>query len=74
MAIFFIVHIAYVYSSYFKLHVRWLRSVTRITYLSKLIGIPSLAALFGLMASPLRGQRKRCLKTFYRFCPETRII
>ncbi|PWC18111.1 hypothetical protein DDT56_04360 [Brenneria corticis] len=27
------------YPSYFKLHVRWLRSVTRITYLSKLIGI-----------------------------------
>ncbi|PRI19682.1 hypothetical protein BZY99_11030 [Pectobacterium versatile] len=32
------------YPSYFKLHVRWLRSVTRITYLSKLIGTPSLAA------------------------------
>ncbi|PXB02387.1 hypothetical protein DMB41_08450 [Pectobacterium carotovorum subsp. carotovorum] len=32
------------YSSYFKLHVRWLRSLTRITYLSKLIGTPSLAA------------------------------
>ncbi|PTA64915.1 hypothetical protein C9I36_06320 [Pectobacterium punjabense] len=62
------------YSSYFKLHVRWQRSVTRITYLSKLIGIPSLAALFGLMASPLRGQRKRCSKTPCRFCPETRII
>ncbi|ATY92512.1 hypothetical protein CVS35_20235 [Pectobacterium atrosepticum] len=26
------------------MHVRWLRSVTRITYLSKLIGTPSLAA------------------------------
>ncbi|WP_233953362.1 hypothetical protein, partial [Pectobacterium versatile] len=39
-------------TSYFKLHVRWLRLVTRITYLGKLIGIPSLAALFGLMASP----------------------
>nr|OYN56311.1 hypothetical protein B7L52_05885 [Pectobacterium carotovorum] len=36
------------YSSYFKLHVRWLRSVTRITYLSKLIGIPSLAAFLKL--------------------------
>ncbi|RUR89943.1 hypothetical protein PB16LOC_03781 [Pectobacterium versatile] len=44
------------YSSYFKLHVRWLRLVTRITYLSKLIGMPSLAALFGLMASPLRAE------------------
>ncbi|RJL55122.1 hypothetical protein D5071_01110 [Pectobacterium carotovorum] len=27
------------YPSYFKLHVRWLRSLTRITYLSKLIGM-----------------------------------
>ncbi|MCU1793842.1 hypothetical protein CUU52_12620 [Pectobacterium polaris] len=34
--------------SYFKLHVRWLRSLTRITYLSKLIGIPSLAACMKL--------------------------
>ncbi|POY56195.1 hypothetical protein PB70LOC_00703 [Pectobacterium versatile] len=32
------------YPSYFKLHVRWLRSLTRITYLSKLIGTHSLAA------------------------------
>ncbi|GKW42161.1 hypothetical protein PEC301879_20190 [Pectobacterium carotovorum subsp. carotovorum] len=36
------------YPSYFKLYVRWLRSVTRITYLSKLIGIPSLAAFLKL--------------------------
>ncbi|GKW40320.1 hypothetical protein PEC301879_01790 [Pectobacterium carotovorum subsp. carotovorum] len=36
------------YSSYFKLHVRWLHSVTRITYLSKLIGIPSFAACLKL--------------------------
>ncbi|RUR96126.1 hypothetical protein KHDHEBDM_02817 [Pectobacterium polaris] len=36
------------YSSYFKLHVRWLRSLTRITYLSKLIGLPSLAAYLQL--------------------------
>ncbi|PWD57107.1 hypothetical protein DF209_15840 [Pectobacterium polaris] len=36
------------YPSYFKLHVRWLRSVTRITYLSKLIGTPSLAAFLKL--------------------------
>ncbi|AVL82927.1 hypothetical protein CEQ13_23350 [Klebsiella oxytoca] len=28
-----------VYPSYFKLHVRWLRSLTRITYYSKLIGM-----------------------------------
>ncbi|EKN5081738.1 hypothetical protein DVQ41_18525 [Yersinia enterocolitica] len=32
----------YLYSSYFKLHVCWLRSITRITYLCKLIGIMSL--------------------------------
>ncbi|TAI88940.1 hypothetical protein EG330_01655 [Pectobacterium versatile] len=37
-----------IYPPYFKLHVRWLRSVTRITYLSKLIGIPSLAACLKL--------------------------
>ncbi|MCU1794292.1 hypothetical protein CUU52_14995 [Pectobacterium polaris] len=36
------------YPSSFKLHVRWLRSVTRITYLSKLIGTPSLAACLKL--------------------------
>ncbi len=36
------------YPSYFKLPVRWLRSVTRITYSSKLIGIPSLAAFLKL--------------------------
>ncbi|EHD20288.1 hypothetical protein BrE312_0848 [Brenneria sp. EniD312] len=36
------------YPSYFKLQMRWLRSVTRITYLSKLIGIPSLAAFLQL--------------------------
>ncbi|RYC39096.1 hypothetical protein DEH81_19015 [Pectobacterium zantedeschiae] len=36
------------YSSYFKLHVRWLRSLTRITYLCKLIGTPSLAAFLKL--------------------------
>ncbi|PRI18614.1 hypothetical protein BZY99_14770 [Pectobacterium versatile] len=37
-----------IYPSYFKLHVRWLRLVTRITYLSKLIGTPSLAACLKL--------------------------
>ena len=37
-----------VYPSYFKLHVRWLRSLTRITYYSKLIGIRSLAAFLQL--------------------------
>ncbi|RJL38881.1 hypothetical protein D5078_19960 [Pectobacterium carotovorum] len=34
--------------SYFKLHVRWLRLLTRITYSSKLIGTPSLAACLKL--------------------------
>ncbi|ATZ93457.1 hypothetical protein DYD83_05435 [Dickeya fangzhongdai] len=37
-----------VYPSYFKLQVCWLRSFTRITYLSKLIGILSLAAFLQL--------------------------
>ncbi|PJZ06565.1 hypothetical protein PRCB_07555 [Pantoea rodasii] len=32
------------YPSYFKLQVRWLLSVARITYLSKLIGPHSIAA------------------------------
>nr|OYN55874.1 hypothetical protein B7L52_08415 [Pectobacterium carotovorum] len=36
------------YPSYFKLHVRWLRSLTRITYLGKLIGTHSLAAFLQL--------------------------
>ncbi|CQH68017.1 Uncharacterised protein [Yersinia enterocolitica] len=34
--------------SYFKLHVCWLRSITRITYLCKLIGALSLAAFLQL--------------------------
>ncbi|POD91967.1 hypothetical protein BV921_07770 [Pectobacterium odoriferum] len=34
----------FLYSSFFKLHVRWLRLVTRIIYLSKFIGMPSLAS------------------------------
>ncbi|AJJ21853.1 hypothetical protein CH49_906 [Yersinia enterocolitica] len=38
----------YLYSLYFKLHVRWLRSITRITYESKLIGVLSLAAFLQL--------------------------
>ncbi|HHX0693530.1 TPA: hypothetical protein ACU525_004362, partial [Yersinia enterocolitica] len=37
-----------IYPSYFKLHVRWLHSITRITYLSKLIGIYSIAAFLQL--------------------------
>ncbi|ADM97847.1 hypothetical protein Dda3937_02838 [Dickeya dadantii 3937] len=36
------------YPSYFKLQVCWLCSFTRITYLSKLIGIHSLAAFLQL--------------------------
>ncbi|ARA74973.1 hypothetical protein B5S52_03360 [Pectobacterium brasiliense] len=61
-----------VYPSYFELHVRWLRSVTRITYLSKLIGIPSLAALFGLWPHPF-GVSASAVQNA-TFCPETRII
>ncbi|MGT3164933.1 hypothetical protein ACVST0_11680 [Yersinia enterocolitica] len=34
--------------SYFKLYVRWLHSITRITYLCKLIGIILLAAFLQL--------------------------
>lgn len=36
------------YPLYFKLHVRWLRAFTRITYLSKLIGTLLLAAFLNL--------------------------
>ncbi|AGB80952.1 hypothetical protein D781_0599 [Serratia sp. FGI94] len=36
------------YPSYFELQMRWLRSVTRITDRSQLIGIPSLAAFLQL--------------------------
>ncbi|PRI17724.1 hypothetical protein BZY99_20705 [Pectobacterium versatile] len=50
------------------------RFVTRITYLSKLIGIPSLAALRGTsMSLALTGQRLALFKTL-TFCPATRII
>ncbi|ACT08410.1 hypothetical protein Dd1591_3602 [Dickeya chrysanthemi Ech1591] len=38
----------HLYPSYFKLQVCWLRSFTRITYLSKLIGILSLTAFLQL--------------------------
>ncbi|PLY38680.1 hypothetical protein F164LOC_02370 [Pectobacterium carotovorum] len=49
------------YPSYFKLHVRWLRSLTRITYLSKLIGIPSLAACLKLELFRVdMGVEKKC--------------
>ena len=36
------------YPSYFKLHVRCQRSLTPVTYFSKLLGIHSLAALIQL--------------------------
>ncbi|ACT06175.1 hypothetical protein Dd1591_1312 [Dickeya chrysanthemi Ech1591] len=51
------------YPSYSKLQVRWLRSFTRITYLSKLIGIHSLAALQGSMSLALTGQRVALFNT-----------
>ncbi len=38
----------YVYPSYFKLHVRWLSSLTPVTYLSKLLGICCVAAFLQL--------------------------
>ena len=40
------------YPSYFKLHVRWLSSLTPVTYLSKLLGIRCVAALLGLWPRP----------------------
>ncbi|POE05919.1 hypothetical protein BV916_04570 [Pectobacterium odoriferum] len=46
------------YPSSFKLHVRWLRSVTRITYLSKLIGMPSLAACLKLELFRVLGDKR----------------
>ncbi|TXV04387.1 hypothetical protein D4M92_16350 [Klebsiella michiganensis] len=36
------------YPSYFKLHVRWLSSLTSVTYFSKLLGIPCAAAVMQL--------------------------
>ena len=41
-----------IYPSYFKLHVRWPRSFTPVTYRSKLLGIHSFAALLGLRPRP----------------------
>ncbi len=37
-----------IYPSYFKLQVRWLPSLTPVTYLSKLLGIHSVAAFLQL--------------------------
>ncbi|PLR24845.1 hypothetical protein PZBJ_10065 [Pantoea endophytica] len=34
--------------SYFELQVRWLRACTPVTYLSKLLGMPALAAFLQL--------------------------
>ncbi|OVZ97432.1 hypothetical protein CBW53_09965 [Yersinia frederiksenii] len=47
------------------MHVRWLRSITRITYSSKLIGIHSLAALlqlelFGVYVSVISPSHRHC--------------
>jgi hypothetical protein len=41
-------HQQFLYPSYFKLKLRWLRSLTPVTYLSKLLRIHSLAALLQL--------------------------
>ncbi|GKV99334.1 hypothetical protein PEC301653_23800 [Pectobacterium carotovorum subsp. carotovorum] len=37
-----------IYPLYFKLHVRWLSSLTPVTYLSKLLGIHCVAAFLQL--------------------------
>ncbi|MEE8728027.1 MAG: hypothetical protein SOI28_02415 [Rahnella inusitata] len=37
-----------IYPSFFTLQMRWLHSLTRITYLSKFIGIRSIAAILQL--------------------------
>ncbi|PLL97543.1 hypothetical protein CWN68_13245 [Klebsiella michiganensis] len=36
------------YPSYFKLHVRWLSSLTPVTYFSKLLGTPCVAVFMQL--------------------------
>ena len=43
-----VTQVSRVYPSYFKLQVRWLRSLTPVTYSSKLLGIHSLAAFLQL--------------------------
>ncbi|AYH08872.1 hypothetical protein C5E22_18830 [Pectobacterium parmentieri] len=55
------------YSSYFKLHVRWLRVVTRITYLSKLIGMPSLAVCLKLELFRIGGKGRLPALTGMRY-------
>ncbi|ARA76171.1 hypothetical protein B5S52_09915 [Pectobacterium brasiliense] len=60
------------YPSYFKLHVRWLHSVTRITYLSKLIGIPSLAAFLKLEL--FRGYSLFCIGRLINNQPELAVL
>ncbi|PRI19126.1 hypothetical protein D5073_12030 [Pectobacterium versatile] len=66
------------------MHVRWLRSLTRITYLCMLIGIPSLAAclkleLFGVydlrvVNTYCNNSSSRCAMAYSptTFCPYTR--
>lgn len=54
------------YPSYFKLQVRWLLSLTRITYLSKLIGTHSFAAflkfeLSWVYISPVSSADHQCI-------------
>ncbi|WP_042860494.1 hypothetical protein [Dickeya sp. NCPPB 3274] len=55
------------YLSYFKLQGRWLRSLTQITYLSKLIGIHSLAALQGSNEPCPEGPTLRVVQNAKRF-------
>ncbi|ATZ94577.1 hypothetical protein DYD83_11720 [Dickeya fangzhongdai] len=44
----------YIYPSYFKLQMRWLPSLTPVTYLCKLLGIHSVAAFLQLELSVYR--------------------
>lgn len=55
-----------IYPSYFKLQVRWLHSLTPVTYLCTLPGIRSLAALLGLWPRPF-GASAALFKTASRF-------
>ncbi|BBV93249.1 hypothetical protein STW0522ENT66_36760 [Enterobacter roggenkampii] len=62
-----------IYPSYFKLQVRWLHSLTPVTYLCTLPGIRSLAALLGLWPRPF-GASASAVQNGKPFCPATRII
>ncbi|PRI20192.1 hypothetical protein BZY99_08335 [Pectobacterium versatile] len=54
------------------MHVRWLHSVTRITYLSKLIGTPSIAAFLKLEFFRVYRPLGRCLARSVAISPARR--